>query len=143
MMTETRKLAAIMFTDIAGYTALMGTDEQKALRVLAQSRALMQRFLPQFHGALIEDVGDGALCSFQSALEAVRCARALQESVRTDPDLHLRIGIHVGDVIFSANEVIGDGVNIASRIHTLAEPGGICVSEQVYDAVRNQPDIHA
>jgi class 3 adenylate cyclase/tetratricopeptide (TPR) repeat protein len=142
-MTETRKLAAIMFTDIAGYTALMGADEQKALRVLAQSRALVQQVLPRFHGTLIEDLGDGALCSFQSAFEAVQCARAIQESLRDDPDLRLRIGIHVGDVIFSADEVIGDGVNVASRIHALAEPGGICVSEQVYDAIRNQPDIRA
>jgi class 3 adenylate cyclase/tetratricopeptide (TPR) repeat protein len=140
-MSETRKLAAIMFTDIAGYTGLMGVDEQKALRVLAQSRALVQQLLPQFHGTLIEDLGDGALCSFQSALEAVHCARAIQGSLRDDPDLRLRIGIHVGDVLFSADEVIGDGVNVASRIHALAEPGGICVSEQVYDAIRNQPDI--
>jgi len=142
-MSETRKLAAIMFTDIAGFTALMGADEQKALRVLAQSRALVRELLPQFHGAVIEDLGDGTLCSFQSALEAVQCARVIQESLGNDPDLRLRIGIHVGDVIFSADEVIGDGVNVASRIHALAEPGGICVSEQVYDAIRNQPDIRA
>jgi class 3 adenylate cyclase/tetratricopeptide (TPR) repeat protein len=142
-MSETRKLAALMFTDIAGYTALMGADEQKARRVLAQSRGSVHQLVPQFHGALIEDVGDGTLCSFQSALEAVQCARAIQESLGNDPDLRLRIGIHVGDVIFSADEVIGDGVNVASRIHALAEPGGICVSEQVYDAVRNHPDIHA
>ena len=142
-MSETRKLAAIMFTDIAGYTALMGVDEHKALRVLAQSRALVQGLLPRFHGTLVEDLGDGTLCSFQSAFEAVHCARAIQESLRDDPDLRLRIGIHVGDVIFSADEVIGDGVNVASRIHALAEPGGICVSEQAYDAVRNQPDIRA
>jgi class 3 adenylate cyclase/predicted ATPase len=143
MTSETRKLAAIMFTDIAGYTALMGADEEKALRVLAQGRALVRQLLPRFHGTLIEDLGDGTLCSFQSVLEAVNCARAIQESLRADPDLRLRIGIHVGDMLFSADEVIGDGVNIASRIHALAEPGGICVSEQAYDAVRNQPNIHA
>ena len=140
-MSETRKLAAIMFTDIVGFTALMGADEQNALRVLAESRGLLQRLLPTFHGTLIGDVGDGALCSFQSALEAVQCARALQDALRTHPALHLRIGIHVGDVLFSAGDVIGDGVNVASRIHALAEPGGICVSEQVYDAIRNHPDI--
>ncbi len=142
-MSDTRRLAAIMFTDIAGYTAVMGADEPKALRVLAQSRALVLQLLPQFHGTQIEDLGDGTLCSFQSALEAVQCARAIQESLRHDPDLRLRIGIHVGDVLFSSDQVIGDGVNVASRIHALAEPGGICMSEQVYDAIRNHPDIRA
>ena len=142
-MSDTRRLAAIMFTDIVGYTALMGADEHKALRVLARSRALVQRLLPRFHGELIEELGDGALCSFQSALEAVHCAGAIQTALRSDPDLHVRIGIHLGDVIFSAEEVIGDGVNVASRIHALAKPGGICVSEPVYDVVRNQPDIRA
>ncbi len=142
-MSDVRKLAAIMFTDIAGYTAMMGADEQQALRVLAQSRTLVQQLIPRFHGTLIENFGDETLCSFESAVEAVHCARAIQESLRNDPSLHLRIGIHIGDVLFSADQVIGDGVNVASRIHALAEPGGICVSEQVYDAIRNQPGIQA
>ncbi len=84
--------------------------------------------------------GDGTLLSFHSAIDAVNCARELQASLQQDqPDLKVRIGIHLGDVVFSNNTVLGDGVNIASRIHALAPPGGICVSANVYDEIRNKP----
>jgi len=131
-----------MFSDIAGYTALMGHDEQKALRALEAHRALLRSLMPRFNGSLIGEIGDGTLTSFRSALDAVNCAREIQAALRDD-ELRLRIGIHVGDVVFSQNNVHGDGVNVASRIHALAPAGGICISERVFEDIRNKPDIRA
>jgi hypothetical protein len=88
-------------------------------------------------------MGDGTLLCFQSALDAVQCAQKIQKSVSDDPDLNLRIGIHLGDIVFKDGDVFGDGVNVASRIEHLAEVGGIFISGQVYDAVRNKPGIKA
>jgi len=136
-----RELAAIVFSDIAGYTAIMGRDEQEGLDARAAHRALLRTILPSFNGRLLGDLGDGALSSFQSAIEAVNCARALQAAGRNNPQLKIRVGIHVGDVLFSDNTVLGDGVNIASRLVALAPPGGICISERVYDEIRNQRGI--
>ena len=141
--SEMRKLAAIMFTDIAAYTAFMGEDEQRARQMLERSRELLQRLIPKFNGRLIEHVGDGSLSSFESAVEAVTCASEIQRSLRDDRDLRLRIGIHIGDVVVSDGRIIGDGVNIASRIHALAEPGGVCISDRVYDDIRNHPEFRA
>jgi adenylate cyclase len=138
----THRLAAIMFSDIAGYTAIMGRDEQEALRALDAHRGVLRTVLPQFKGRLIGEVGDGTLCSFHSAIDAVNCASEVQ-SKADSPELKLRIGIHLGDVLFTNNTVVGDGVNVASRIHGLAPPGGICVSATVYDEIRNKPGIHA
>ena len=136
-------LTAIMFTDIAAYTALMGEDERRARQVLERSRELLGRLVPKFNGKLIEHVGDGSLSSFDSAVEAVMCAHEIQEALRDDAELRLRIGIHIGDVVLSNGGIIGDGVNVASRIHALAEPGGVCISEKVYDDIRNHPEIRA
>jgi adenylate cyclase len=88
---------------------------------------------------LIGEIGDGTLSSFHSAVDAVNCARELQATLVENPELRLRIGIHVGDVVFTDKTVLGDGVNIASRIHELAPPGGICVSSNVHDEIRNKP----
>ncbi len=138
---STRELAAIMFSDIAGYTLIMGRDERKALRAIAEHREHLRALLPKFNGRMIGEIGDGTLTSFHSAVDAVGCARELQAEIRDDPELRLRIGIHVGDVVFTNNTVLGDGVNVASRIHALADPGGICISERVYDDIRNKPEI--
>jgi class 3 adenylate cyclase/pimeloyl-ACP methyl ester carboxylesterase len=138
-----RELAAIMFSDIAGYTAIMGRDEQQAMRALADHRELLRSLLPGFNGRMLGEIGDGTLSSFHSALDAVNCARKLQAALGENPDLRLRIGIHIGDVLFGDNNVWGDGVNVASRIHALAPPGGICVSEQVYYEIRNKPGMEA
>src|SRR5713226_5176906 len=139
--SPTRELAAIMFSDIAGYTAIMGRDERKALRALDDHRELLRTILPRFNGRLVGEIGDGTLSSFHSALDAVNCARAAQAALQDDPGLKLRIGIHVGDVVFSNNTVLGDGVNVASRIHALASPGAICISANVYDEIRNKPEF--
>ena len=129
-----------MFSDVVGYTAIMGRDEQQALRALKDHRELLRLLLPKFSGRMVGEIGDGTLTSFHSAIDAVNCAREVQASLQQDqPDLKVRIGIHLGDVVFSDNTVLGDGVNVASRIHALAPPGGICVSASIYDEVRNKP----
>ncbi len=136
-----RKLAAIMFTDIVGYTAIMGEDEPKALRLLQKNRDLLKPIIQKSNGEWLKEIGDGTLSSFASAVDAVNCARDIQQQLRDDADLTLRIGIHIGDVVFEGGDVFGDGVNVASRIEPLAEPGGVCVSGQVYDEIQNKPDI--
>jgi len=143
MTQPSRRLAAIMFADIAGYTAVMGQDEGRALRILERNRALLNAALQKFDGRMLKEMGDGSLSSFQSVVDAVNCAVEIQNVLKDDPELKLRIALHIGDVVFTENDVFGDGVNVASRIHALAEPGGICISERVYDDIRNKPDIHA
>ena len=130
-----------MFSDVVGYTAIMGRDEHAALRALDAHRELQRTLLPKFNGRMVGEIGDGTLTSFHSAIEAVNCAREVQASLQDQPELKVRIGIHLGDVVFSNNTVLGDGVNVASRIHALAPPGGICVSANVYDEIRNKPGM--
>ncbi len=136
---HTRELAAIMFSDVVGYTAIMGRDENEALRALDTHRELLRSLLPKYNGRMAGEIGDGTLTSFHSALDAVNCAREVQASLHDQPELKERIGIHLGDVVLANNTVLGDGVNVASRIHALAPPGGICVSASVYDEIRNKP----
>ena len=136
-----RELAAIMFSDIAGYTAIMARDEQEGLKARDSHRELLHTILPRFNGRLLGDLGDGALSSFHSAIDAVNCARAFQAATGNDPQFRIRVGIHVGDVLFADNTVLGDGVNIASRIQALAPPGGTCISERVYEEIRNKPEF--
>lgn len=142
MHTE-RKLAAIMFTDIVGYTALMSQDERKALELLKTNRELLKPIVKEFRGEWLKEMGDGSLSSFSSAIDAVGCALAIQHILRKNEELKLRIGIHLGDIVFEQEDVFGDGVNIASRIEPLAKPGGVCISEQVYETIRNKPGIKA
>lgn len=140
-MPTYRQLAAIMFTDIAGYTALMGDDEQKGFELLKANRLLQQPLIQDYGGRWIKELGDGVLASFSNATDAVLCAIAIQQTSADIPDLHLRIGIHSGDVIFEDNDVFGDSVNIAARLQVLAPIGGIWISEQVYKNVVNNKDI--
>jgi len=130
-----------MFTDIVGYTALMSKDEKKALALLQKNRELQQALAEKHNGKFLKEMGDGTLLCFQSALDAVHSAMEIQKVVQADPDLNLRIGIHMGDMVFKDGDVFGDGVNVASRIEALAEAGGICISEQIQLQVRNQPEI--
>ena len=130
-----------MFSDVVGYTAIMGRDEGEGLRALREHRAHLRALLPRFNGRLIGEIGDGTLSSFHSAVDAVYCARELQTRLVGDTELSLRIGIHVGDVVFTDKTVLGDGVNIASRLNALASPGEVCISERVYDDIRNKPEF--
>jgi class 3 adenylate cyclase/pimeloyl-ACP methyl ester carboxylesterase len=138
-----RRLAAILFSDLEGYTAQMGADEGRAIAAVQRARLEQRGLVTRYHGDWLQEIGDGALCTFPSAVDAVRCAFEIQSAFARDPDVRLRIGIHVGDIVISGRDIFGDGVNIASRIQALATPGGICVSEKVYDEIRNKPGIAA
>src|SRR5688572_10464495 len=140
-MPQSRQLAAIMFTDIVGYTALMGEDEQKAFDLLRKNRQTQQPIIKQFNGIWIKEIGDGVLASFHTVTDAVLCASDIQQACGNIPDLKLRIGIHQGEVVFEDNDVFGDGVNIASRLQALAPVGGIWISDSVYNNIANKKDI--
>lgn len=140
-MSQSRKLAAIMFTDIVGYTALMGNDEQKAFELLKKNRELQKPIIEQFNGRWIKELGDGVMASFNTVSDAVNAAIKIQEACNAAKDFQLRIGIHLGEVVFENDDVFGDGVNIASRIQTIANPGSIYVSESVHNNVSNKKDF--
>jgi adenylate cyclase len=142
--TEERKLAAIMFTDMVGYSALAQRDDKVALELLEEHRRLLREIFPRFHGTEIKTIGDAFLVEFASALEAAQCAIEIQRTlakrnhdVTSDRRIELKIGIHIGDVVHREGDVYGDGVNIASRIEQLAGAGGICVSMDVERQIRN------
>jgi TolB-like protein/class 3 adenylate cyclase len=141
---ETRKLAAIMFTDMVGYSALSQRDDKLALELLEEHRQLLREIFPRFHGTEIKTIGDAFLVEFNSALEAAQCAIEIQRAlakrnadVPPDRRIEVKIGIHIGDVVHRGGDVYGDGVNIASRIEQLAGAGGICVSMDVERQIRN------
>ena len=137
-----RRHAAIMFTDIVGYTALMGSDEDRALEVLKENRKIHSKYIHQFYGTLIKEMGDGMLVSFNLASDAVRCAMEIQKASKTQ-DIPLKIGIHEGEMVFEGNDVLGDGVNIASRIQDDTEEGCITISGSVYRDIKNKSRIQA
>jgi adenylate cyclase len=140
-----RRLAAIMFTDMVGFTALAQRDERGAVRLLEEHRSLLRPLFAAHGGRVIKTIGDGFLVEFPSAVECVVCAQKIQDalgkrnSAAEAPErIDVRIGIHVGDIIEQNEDIVGDAVNVTSRLEPLAEPGGICVSEQVLDQVRNK-----
>ena len=135
------RLAAIMFTDIVGYTALMAESEARGHRVRARQREVLKPLVERYGGEWIQHTGDEVLASFPSAVTAANCALAIQAALRDEPDLRLRIGLHVGDVVAGDGGLHGDGVNITARIRPLAAPGGVCVSDEVVHAIRNQENL--
>jgi len=142
-MSQTRQLAAIMFADIVGFTALMQEDETLALQLRNKMKQKLDAEINLHKGKIIKFSGDGALCSFDSAAECVRTAIALQAEMQQQPKVPVRIGIHQADTVFEESDVSGDGVNIASRLESLAVPGSIFISAKVYDDIKNQKDIQA
>jgi len=142
-MNETRKLAAIMFTDIVGYSAMMSKDEKLAMSILEINRGIHKTAIRKFKGEYIKEIGDGTLSVFQSSFDAVNCALEIQKACCKESSLMVRIGIHIGDIILKDDDIFGDGVNIAARIESSGEPGGIYVSERVYEDIRNKTDFRA
>src|SRR5437870_2479985 len=146
--TEKRRLAAIMFTDIVGFSRQMGTNEARTLRLLDTHNRIIQQAVAEHHGTVIKTVGDAFLVDFPSVVHAVQCALQIQAQFRTDnaerettEQIHVRIGIHLGDIVQKDGDVFGDGVNIASRLQALAEPDTICLSDVVYRDVGKRLDL--
>ena len=140
-----RKIAAIFAADIAGYSRLVAEDEEETLRRLASYRQVTDDFIAKSGGRIFNTAGDAVLAEFPSAVEAVRCATEIQAAVSTRNDqlppsrqVRFRIGVNLGDVMLHGQDLLGDGVNVAARLQSAAEPGGICVSGSVYDQIRNK-----
>ena len=133
-----RQLAAILFADMTGYTALMQENEQLARNNRKRLKEVMELALVQYNGKILQYYGDGSLSIFNSAIDSVGCAINIQQQLQQEPKVDLRIGIHTGDVIIEEDAIYGDGVNLASRIESLAIPGGIFISEKVHDEIKNQ-----
>ena len=145
MPKGSRRLAAIMFTDIVGFTAMSQRNEVVAVQLLDEHRTILRPVFALHGGRVIKTMGDGFLVEFPSALESVLCAQKVQQTLQTrnasaqeGKKITLRVGIHVGEIIDQGDDIAGDAVNVASRLEPLADPGGICVSEQVLDQIRNK-----
>jgi adenylate cyclase len=144
-----RRLAAVLAADVAGYSRLMGTDEEGTLaRLKAVRKSLVDPTIASHRGRIVKTTGDGMLVEFASAVDAARCGAEVQrgmaaQNANTHEDIRIefRIGIHVGDIIFDDNDIFGDGVNIAARLEGIAEPGGICISDDAQRQIRGKVDI--
>jgi adenylate cyclase len=145
-MPLTRRLAAILAADVAGYSRLMGADEEGTLtRLKAHRRHVIDPKIREHNGRIVKTTGDGLLAEFPSVVDAVRCAVEVQHAmldrnaeIPDDKRIAFRVGINLGDVIIEGSDIYGDGVNIAARLEPLAEPGGICVSRVVRDQIRDK-----
>ena len=143
-----RRLAAIMYTDMVGYTALGQRNESLSLALVEEQRKLIRSILVRHSGREVKTMGDAFLVEFPNASDSVRCAYDIQRAIRefnlslvSDKRIHLRIGIHLGEVVESPGDISGDAVNVASRIYPLAEDGGVCLTRQVYDQVSNKTEL--
>src|SRR5215475_11214644 len=149
-MTERqhRRLAAILAADIAGYSALMGADEARTVRDLKANQAVVLPMIGRLGGRIIDTAGDGILAEFTSVIDAVECAGAIQETmakrnaeIEVERRMQYRMGINVGDVMFDDARIYGDGINVAARLESIAEPGGICISSKVYEEIRGKVQL--
>ena len=145
-MASTRRLTAILAADVAGYSRLMGADEEGTYhRLRAHFAELVEPKVSEHNGRTVKNTGDGLLAEFASVVDAVRCAAQIQRGmidreveVPNERRIRFRIGINLGDVIAEDNDIFGDGVNVAARLEALAEPGGICISRTVRDQIRDK-----
>jgi adenylate cyclase len=138
-----RKLTTIMAADAAGYSGSMEVNEVRTLEALRASRVVFQQFITRHHGRIANTAGDGLIAEFPSVVEAVQCAIEVQRELGTEAHsgLRFRIGVHLGDVIVDGDDLLGEGVNLAARLQSMAEPGGILISQQVYDQVQKKLSV--
>ena len=143
-----RRLAAILAADIAGYSALMGADEARTVRDLKGHQAIVLPMIGEFAGRIIDTAGDGILAEFASVVNAVKCALAIQSTmaernaaIEPQHRMQFRVGINIGDVVYDEVRIYGDGINIAARLESIAEPGGICISSKVYEEVNGRVEL--
>jgi class 3 adenylate cyclase len=148
MASTTRRLAAILAADIAGYSRLMGADEVGTVQALREHRGAAEPLIAEHGGRVVKTTGDGVLIEFGSVVGAVECALGLQRlaaerNAKTPVERRMewRIGIHIGDVLIEGNDILGDGVNIAARLEGIAEPSGICISDDTYRQVRGKVEV--
>src|SRR6187549_4280291 len=142
-MNQARQLAAIMFTDIVGYTAMMQANERKAVAVIKHYNSSLEKLVQQYNGQVLNYYGDGSLCIFPSATDAINCSLALQKELKNEPAVPLRIGLHIGEVFFEDAKALGDGVNVASRVQSLGQENTILISEEVHNKIKNNVSITA
>ena len=138
---QEHRLAAILFTDIVGSTAVMQKDELTAVTMNRRYLAVLKESVAVHHGDILNDYGDGSLCSFGSATQAVRCAIEIQQQLQTDPKVPLRIGLHIGEIFFEDGKVFGDGVNVASRIQSLGIANSVLFSSEINNKLKNHPEF--
>jgi TolB-like protein/class 3 adenylate cyclase/lipoprotein NlpI len=140
-LSQSRQLAAIMFTDIVGYTAIMQQNEEMAVVVIKHYNSVLEKWVTHFNGQVLNYYGDGSLCIFSSATDAVNCSLAVQKDLKSEPVVPLRIGLHIGEVFFEDAKALGDGVNVASRVQSLGQENTILVSEEIHDKIKNNASI--
>ena len=132
-----RQLAAILFADMTGYTALMQENETLARTKRKRFKDVLESVIQQHDGKILQYYGDGSLSIFNSAINSINCAVSIQQQLQTEPKVELRIGIHTGDVVIEEESIYGDGVNLASRIESMAVPGAVFISGKVHDEIKN------
>jgi class 3 adenylate cyclase len=138
-----RQLAAIVFTDIVGYTHLMHINEERALLLRSRHRSILLALHEKYGGEVLQFFGDGTLSIFHSSVNAVECSVEMQIEFKKDPEVPVRIGIHVGDISYDGTDAFGDGLNVAARIEPICEPGGVFISERVFEDIRNHAWLQA
>src|SRR6185436_15714088 len=138
-----RKLTTILAADADGYSRVMEADEVGTLSALRAARGVFQQFIERHHGRIANTAGDGLIAEFPSVVEAVQCAIEVQRELSADAQsgLKFRIGVHLGDVMVDGGDLLGEGVNLAARLQSMAEPGGILISQQVYDQVQKKLSV--
>jgi len=139
--SQQRRLAAILFTDIVGYTAVMEKSEVQALTIIRRYTVVLKQTVADYGGEILNDYGDGNLCVFSSASQAMRCALAMQMELQAEPRVPLRIGLHIGEIFFENGKIMGDGVNVASRIQSVGMGNSIVFSEEMHDKIKNINDF--
>ena len=142
-LSQQRRLAAILFTDIVGYTSIMQQNETEALNIIKRYTTVLKQSVSDHSGEVLNDYGDGSLCIFSSASEAMQSAWEVQEQLQKDPSIPLRIGLHIGEIFFEDGKMLGDGVNLASRIQSVAVGNSILFSEEIQDKIKNIPTFRS